>query len=173
MYKIHGIASGAVNVSPNFPPGSSSVNWVATRDVQPLFLLIQIFGNNTWNRINFRNTSFQVPALFDTAAPVVPNSWWGRQFPEGPEACRCAFEIISLRQFVWNLYSASVEADIGISFICGCWFSDLNSVSQHPAYGFWQDKLKSDSVQIQERSLHPRPRTSKPLSKPQKVYSRG
>jgi hypothetical protein len=84
MYKIHGIASGAENVSPNFPPGSKFCKLSCYRRcTAPFFLLIQIFGNNSWNRINFRcrNTSFQVPALFDTAAPMVPKGWWGRKIP--------------------------------------------------------------------------------------------
>jgi len=143
----------------------SSVNWVATGDVQPppFFLLIQIFGNNSWNRINFRcrNTIF-------TPAPMVPNSWWGRKSPEGPEACRCAVEIISLRQFVWNLYSARVEADIGISFyllMLIFWFEQCI-----PAYGFLQD-MNSKAIQCRSRNiLHML--DLKPQSKPQKVYGR-
>ena len=81
----------------------SSVNWVATGDVQPLFFwLIQIFGNNSRNRINFgyRDASFQVPALFDIiAAPMVPNRGTV-EFSGGAEACTCAVEIISSRRFI-------------------------------------------------------------------------
>ena len=101
----------------------SSVNWVTTGDVQPLFLLIQIFGNNSWNRINFRcrNTS----ALFDTAAPMVPNSWWGRKIPWRTwslQVYHCVNLFGTCIQLVFSAY-------LGISFICECWFSELNRVS--------------------------------------------
>lgn len=106
------------------------------RCTAPLPQLIQNFGNNCWNLINFRyrNAGFQVLALFWYCCTYGPNSW-GRNSSEGAEtcSCRCAVEIILLRQFIWNLYSAGVGADIGIPLICECWFSDMNSVYQPTA----------------------------------------